>query len=170
MQTHLSRNYFWGCQEWPYRHVEPKVFAEQYLRPSGSGGSLSDYKFFCFDGYVDCVMVCTERETGDPKFLFFDRDWNLLPFNPRSRDFVGDTAGFMPESLGEMFEIAKVLSEGIPFVRVDMYQTDQGIIVGELTLYPHGGFDPNILPDANELWGSLIDIDGIVSRNDRRIK
>lgn len=42
-----------------------------------------DYKFFCFDGVVDSVMVCTERETGQPKFYFFDKEWNLKKYNIR---------------------------------------------------------------------------------------
>lgn len=36
--------------------------------------ALVDYKFFCFDGVAESVMVCTERETGHPKFYFFDKE------------------------------------------------------------------------------------------------
>jgi len=170
IDRHLKRNYFWGCREWPYKHVKPKVFAEELLLPSNGDCSLSDYKFFCFDGDVDCVMVCTERETGNPKFLFFDDEWNLLPYNLRSASYAGETACFKPQSLNDMWEIAKTLSKGFPFLRVDMYSTRKGIVVGELTLYPQGGFDPNILPGANERWGRKIDLGKSFSSETREEK
>jgi hypothetical protein len=38
-----------------------------------------------------------------------------------------------------MLNLAKSLSEGIDFIRVDLYCTDKGIKFGELTNYPEGG-------------------------------
>ena len=38
-----------------------------------------------------------------------------------------------------MLEIARKLSENIPFVRVDLYNLNGKIYVGELTLYPAAG-------------------------------
>ena len=47
-----------------------------------------------------------------------------------------------------MLEIASALSDGLDFVRVDLYDVDGRIVVGELTPYPGGGratFDPEDL-------------------------
>ena len=41
----------------------------------------------------------------------------------------------------EMLSIAERLGEGIDFVRVDLYASDDWVHVGELTLYPGGGFE-----------------------------
>ena len=62
----LNRRY----REWPYKNIKKKVFAEKYL-----GDNLSDYKFYCFNGYVDCCLVCVGRQEGKTKFYFFDKDW-----------------------------------------------------------------------------------------------
>jgi hypothetical protein len=43
--------------------------------------------------------------------------------------------------------IAEELSKGIDFIRVDLYETKDGVKFGELTNYPDGGskkFEPKI--------------------------
>ena len=41
-----------------------------------------------------------------------------------------------------MANISEKLSEGVPFLRVDMYCIGNTIYVGELTFYHYGGFIP----------------------------
>lgn len=51
-----------------------------------------------------------------------------------------------PTNLSQMLEVAKVLSEDFPAVRVDLYNVSGKIIFGELTFYPWSGyvqFDPD---------------------------
>jgi hypothetical protein len=38
-----------------------------------------------------------------------------------------------------MINLAKILSAGLDFIRVDLYVTDSGVKFGELTNYPEGG-------------------------------
>ena len=40
-----------------------------------------------------------------------------------------------------MLELAKILSENIPFVRVDFYECNGKIYFGELTFYPGSGYE-----------------------------
>lgn len=40
------------------------------MTDTSDSSDFTDYKFFCFNGYVDCVMVCLERSSGDTKFYF----------------------------------------------------------------------------------------------------
>lgn len=123
-----------------------------------SNGGLTDYKFFCFNGVVDCVMLCLDRESGDTKFYFFDREWNLLRYNKRgilaSEDFTVEK----PKHIDKMFDIAGKLSEGLPFVRVDLYNVNEQILFGELTFFPDSGFDPNLLRETDIRFGNLIRI------------
>ena len=153
----LKRNYYWQCREWPYKNVKPLVFAEEYIDSTGSEG-LSDYKFMCFNGRPDCVMLCTERETGNPKFLFFDRDWRLMRYNIRSLSLPSSYSVDPPPALEEMFSLAEVLSYGLSFVRVDLYSIGSSIRFGEMTFFPQGGFDANLLPGADLRWGEMIDL------------
>lgn len=63
-------------------------------------------------------MVCTERETGEPKFYFFDKEWNLKKYNKRGKAAPADFTLPKPDCMDEMFSIAEKLSKGIP---MEMY-------------------------------------------------
>lgn len=150
----LKENYYYLGREWPYKNIRPRVIAEEYLEDASGG--LVDYKFFCFDGFVDNVMVCIDRHTGDPKFYFFDKHWNLLRLNILGKQASVDFTLPKPKCIDKMFEIASELSKGFPFVRVDLYECNGSIYFGELTFYPDSGFDKNILPETDKYLGDLI--------------
>lgn len=137
--------------EWPYRNVKRKIFAEMYL-----GDDLTDYKFYCFNGEADVVMNCIERETGTPKFYFFDKKWKLRRLNKRGKEAPEGFTLQKPEGMDEMFEIAAKLSEGLPFARIDLYNVDGNIYFGEITFFPDSGFDPNRLPESDLYFGEKI--------------
>ena len=61
--------------------------------------------------------------------------------------------------MDEMFKIAAELSVGMPFVRVDLYQSNGQIYFGELTFFPDSGFDANLLAETDEYFGSLITLE-----------
>lgn len=63
-----------------------------------------------------------------------------------------------PKYIEEMFRIASVLSQNIPFVRVDLYFVNQTIYFGEMTFYPASGFDDKLLLETDEHWGKLLNI------------
>jgi hypothetical protein len=50
--------------------------------------------------------------------------------------------------------VAAKLSADIDFIRVDLYETDNGVIFGELTNYPMGGEKLTHLPDVATSWAS----------------
>lgn len=118
--------------------------------------ALVDYKFFCFDGVAESVMVCTERETGHPKFYFFDKEWNLKKYNIRGKEAPAGFTLPKPDCIDEMFSIAEKLSKGIPYVRVDLYCIDGLVYFGEMTFYPDSGFDANLLKESDEYWGKML--------------
>ena len=130
--------------EWPYWHIRPRVFVEEYLEDQF--GQLVDYKIFCFNGEPKFIMVCMDRFLNRKK-LFFDPDWKLLPFtdckNPPIK--IG-TDSLRPGSLDEMLQYASMLSEGMAFLRVDFYDIDGECRFGELTLYPESGIDCRFQP------------------------
>lgn len=135
----LRRNYYWAGREWPYKNVPPRIIAEKYMEDT-SVGELPDYKFFCFDGVVKALFIGTERSTGDVKFDYFDAVFNhldLIQEHPMSgKEFS------IPENFDRMKELAARLSQGIPHVRVDLYNINGKIYFGEMTFYHHGGVIP----------------------------
>lgn len=155
----LKTNYYYSGREWPYKDVPPQIIAEQYIEDRN--GALVDYKFSCFNGYVDCVMVCLDRHLNDTKFYFFDKDWNLKRLNVRGKNAPADFTIPKPPCMDEMFEMAAKLSKDIPFVRVDLFECDGKIYFGEMTFYPDSGFDANLLPETDKYFGHLIDLSKI---------
>lgn len=151
-------------REWPYKNVNPRIFAEAYMTDDTdfNKDGLSDYKFTCFNGHADNVMVCTDRNTGNTKFYFYDQKWNLLPFNVRGKNTDPLFKLPKPACMDEMFEIAGKLSEGIPFLRVDLYCINERPYFGETTFYPASGFDPNILPETELLFGNKINLNPVI--------
>lgn len=155
----LNENYYFKGREWPYKNITRRIIAEKYL--ADNSGGLVDYKFYCFNGNVDSVLVCVDRHINDTKFYFFDKDWNLKRMNSRGN---AAPAGFTlekPENLDKMFEIAKTLSNDLPFIRVDLYESEGKIYFGELTFFPTSGFALNFNSDADVEYGSLIDLSNI---------
>lgn len=156
-----SHNGYWYGREWPYKNVPRKVIAEKYMTDSDNSSDFTDYKFFCFNGYVDCVMVCLERSSGDTKFYFFDKDWNLKRLNIRGKNAPEGFTIPKPNQMDKMFEIASKLSEGLPFARVDLYQSNDHIYFGEITFFPDSGLDTNLLPETDKYFGGLIHLEDI---------
>ncbi|MDE5785881.1 MAG: glycosyl transferase [Duncaniella sp.] len=147
-------------REWPYKSVKPRIMAEMLLEAEDNGVSIGlvDYKFFCFNGRADNVMICIDREIHESKFYFFDKDWNLLRYNIRGKNAPANFTVPRPKNLDKMFEIAETLSKGMPFARVDLYNADGKIYFGEITFFPNSGLDKNILVETDELFGNMLSL------------
>lgn len=156
LEKSLKRKYYYVWREWPYKNVKPRIIAEEFL--TDKSGGLIDYKFFCFNGVADCVMVCIDRHINDTKFYFFDKNWELKRLNIRGKNAPEGFTLPKPKNMNKMFEIAEELSKGIKYVRVDLYESNDNIYFGELTFFPDSGFDSNILEEADTYWGNLIDL------------
>ena len=150
-----------GVREWPYKDVKPCVFAEEYLEPDASESlptrdeiDLTDYKFMCFEGEPRCAFTCVGRAKGDLRVDFFDADWRHMPFTRHYPN--ADASPAAPRRLREMQRLARMLSDGIPFVRVDFYEQADRIILGEMTLYPGSGFEEFDKEEWDERLGDWI--------------
>ncbi len=151
----LKRNFYYSGREWPYKDVKARILAEQFLT---ADQELRDYKFMCFNGRVLCSFVCSERFSGNGlKVTFYDRDWKRMPFSRHYPSAPYEIA--KPEKYDEMVELAETLSEGIPFVRVDFYETNESVFFGEMTFFPGGGFEEFEPFEWDLKLGSWIDLD-----------
>ena len=133
LRKSLRKNYYWRNREWPYLNMKPRILAEKYL------GELVDYKFYCFNGSPKFLYVSKgldNHKTANISFLTLD--WQFAPF--KRNDFASFTSlPPKPTMFNEMIRIAKKLSQGIPFVRVDLYQIADIVYFSELTFFPCGG-------------------------------
>lgn len=135
----IEQDYYLTGREWPYKNVPRRIIAEKYMVDE-SGYELKDYKYYCFDGKVKIVMINSDRMSSEEtKANYFDENYQPL-------DFVwGYENAKIPPTKPEKFEemkcLAERLSEGIPHVRIDFYQTPHGIFFGEMTFFDGCGFD-----------------------------
>jgi len=132
----LKQNFFYRGREYPYKHVKPRIIAEQYMVDE-SGTELKDYKFFCFNGEPKMFFVASDRPFAT-KFDFFDLDFNHLPFHNGHPWAVKPIN--KPEHFEEMIEYARKLSKGFPHVRIDFYNINGDIYFGEMTFFHNSGF------------------------------
>jgi hypothetical protein len=134
----LKQDYYLTGREWPYKDVPRKIIAEKYL-----GNDLTDYRFYCFNGTPRLVYVYQNKsDTGlkkpEPAFCdIFDMLWNLMPYHQKSINSNKEIC--KPNNFDYMLYFAKKLSGGIPFLRVDYYEVDERLLIGELTLFPGSG-------------------------------
>jgi hypothetical protein len=135
----FSLNYYrdTGYFEWCYKKVQPRVLIQELLL--GPDELLpKDYKFFMIHGKCRMIQVDITRYEGHRRNLY-DAEWNLLPcqsYAPPALENIPE-----PENLSEMIDLAERLSEGMDFIRVDLYMTAEGIKFGELTNYPLAAAD-----------------------------
>ena len=124
-------------REWAYREIRPRIIVERLLSPR-TGGELMDYRFYTFDGVVKAINVGSPGYRRDHVNAFYTPEWDLIPLSHYA-EALPDPLPTRPETLAEMIRAAERLGKGIPFVRVDLYDTADGVRLGEMTVYPQGG-------------------------------
>ena len=151
-----KRNYA-KLREWPYKNIRPAVLVEEYIGTDVEPVP-TDYKFFCFNGRAEYVMVCRGRIPGKdkPRYYFFDRDWNFKPFNKVDAETPHDFTLPKPARIDEMFDIADRLCKGETHVRVDLYYVNDKIYFGEITYFNASGYDNDISEETDRYFGSLL--------------
>lgn len=142
--------------EWPYKDVEHRILAEQYICPMPNKTDLADYKWYCFNGEPKFCQVIQDRTTKET-IDFFDTEW-------RHQEFIGLNAKASnakvqpkrPKDLSIQIHIAKELSKGIPFSRIDLYSVGGKTLFGEITFFPMSGFGDFYPEKYNKILGDLI--------------
>ncbi len=140
LQKGLNSNYYDGLREWPYKNIKPRIIADMFL-DDGREGELQDYKFWCFNGEPKIMYFTNKGKTGDCYENFYDMDFNpLLNINHGFPRRIPEYE--KPAEFEEMKEVAKKLSEGMVFVRIDLFDIHGKIYFGEFTFYDWGGGHP----------------------------
>ena len=156
LRKKLKQNLFWVGREWAYKDIKSRIIAEKYMVDE-SGVELKDYKLYCFHGEPDNMLVCYNRTKDHTDFKFFDLSWNFLPYirgdeeNKDNKD--NGNLPQKPKSFNEMVEIAKKLSKGYYFSRIDLYDVYGHVYFGEITLYPASGLGKDINAFADREMG-----------------
>lgn len=156
IERSLKKNYYWASREWPYKNVRPRIIAEQYVEDNFGTDSLPVYKIMTFGGVPKIIQTIQNDKMPNESIDYFDADWNLLDLR---QNYPNSEKPFdRPEKLEEMLSLAKTLSQGLPFLRVDFYQVKGKVYFSEYTFYSDTGlatFDP---PEWDETLGEWIQL------------
>ena len=87
-------------------------------------------KHFVIRGNKQVLCECTEKRDRLSYYLLED---------PETEELTNRVLNNVENNLNEMLEIATILSEGFPQVRVDLYNVDNQIYFGEMTFSSNGG-------------------------------
>lgn len=185
LEKHLKKNHYFNTREWAYKNIKPRIIAEKLLKNSDKS-ELLDFKVSCFDGEpkftyiqsrscIDPNLMLTNND-GKPYFRFsdielefklrralndieiityYDNDFNIIPCSNSDGPSLY-YAGSKPVNFEKMLEISRVLSQNIPHVRVDFYEVDGKLYVGELTFYTSAGFATFEPDEYNYKFGDMI--------------
>lgn len=150
----MSENYFEVSRETQYKNSKPRVIVEKYIEDDND--DLKDYKFYCFKGKPELIMVATDRQSN-LKLDVVDANWKRVKATigkyPNST-----TLPSKPSNLKDMVDLAKKLSEDFPFVRVDLYTAKNKIYFGELTFTPSSGLEIFGDKEFDKWLGKKIDL------------
>lgn len=146
-----------------YAAMKPCLIAEELLDnrlQQIETDSLIDYKIWCFNGMPHCVWACYNRHKDSVEVATYDLDWNRhdeycisIPHYKLAKINLPK-----PVSFSKMLYIASKLSEGIPQVRVDLYEIGGKPYFGEMTFTSAGGFMNFYTPRFLREMGDLVDL------------
>ena len=138
-----------------YLKIKRKCYAETFIENPGQF-EVTDYKFLCFNGKPKYCQILNGRHTDDFHLNYYDMDFKFVPIsridvmnNPQKPDKK-------PECFDTMKEYAIKLSSDFRFVRVDFYEVDGIVYLGELTFTPATGFIKWTDPNIDRMFGDMI--------------
>lgn len=158
LKTWLETDFaFQNGYEMQYHDIVRKIFIEEYKEDTGQTTSLYDYKFWCFNGEPKFFTI--NDGNGHGKWMkFYDMELNQLPY--KRLDYAGEPVGEvrLPSDIKQMEEYARKLSEDFKFVRVDLYEINGKIFLGELTFTPGSGYITYVNKTDGKTIGDMLNL------------
>ncbi len=144
-----------------YLKVPRRIIVESLL-DCADGRPPAEYKLFVFDGVaqvINCIITEPDRTS---RSSFHRTNWERLPWRGHRTPLEGYPP--KPPNLQTMIDVAEGLGRDLDHVRVDLYDCDGKIYVGEITIYSWGGWK-NLKPEIADVeLGSYWNIRSPASR------
>jgi len=128
----MNINYGLASFEYQYINIKRKIFAEKYLTDD-----IIDYKVNCFNGEPKLIRI-KRHVDGVNVNNFYDLNWTLTNIEFNYSDFKRDVSikTNKPKNFEKMLDYARKLSNKFCFCRVDFYEVDNVLYLGEMTFSP----------------------------------
>ncbi len=186
LEKHLKINHFWWWREWAYKNIKPRIIAEKLLIDNNNTSindykffcfnGIPKFNYVCHHVSHGQNPVMTQND-GSPEFTlshnlrplyrlknlmghletytFYDSNYNKIMCS--KADWPATVESEQPPlNFDKMKEIAAILSQGIPHVRVDFYEINGQLYVGELTFYTSAGYEDFAPDEYNYKFGDMI--------------
>ncbi|MGB4448630.1 MAG: ATP-grasp fold amidoligase family protein [Cloacibacterium sp.] len=156
----LSWNYYKADREQQYKKIDRRIIVEKLLLTK-DGKIPNDYKLNYINGELAFVYVSLDRE-GENFRNIYDNNWEPLNFKWANKYKINKTKRGpelpKPMTLEKMREIGAEIAKSFPYVRVDFYDVDGKLYIGEITLCHGGGFDKFEPLSIDEFYGRKLKI------------
>ena len=138
MKKWLKDDYSKEKKEPQYKNVKNRIIIEKYIENENE--SLTDYKFYCFDGKVKYYAVFYDRFTNKSIDIYSTEKGKLEGI--KTCNIQNSNYDVNKEEINEMIKLSEKLGEKFTCVRVDFYYIKGKPIFGELTFTDGAGSDP----------------------------
>ena len=156
LYTHWNKDYFYSEREWQYKGLKSRIIAEPLLVDS-THPYLRDFKFYCFNGEPKVFYITSDKGGDLPtRQDFFDIQGNHIELEDKEYTNNPIKTPELPTHLDEMISIARKLAKDTYHIRVDFYEIDGKVYVGELTFQENAGFCSFRPENWNTTLGSWI--------------
>ena len=117
-----------------YHDIEHKIFVEEYKENDKQG--LLDYKFICCNGKPIYMQIFGDRFGPNRHMNYYNMKFEVVDLERKDfkRDLINSHE--KPKNFSKMKKYAKKLSKQFKFVRVDFYEINGEVYLGELTFTP----------------------------------
>lgn len=133
-----------------YSRMKSRIICEKYMEDINE-----EIQIYCFHGEPKALQsvlfkfedpmgmgaLSKRRRIANPHLNFDEIDFNTM--NPELKNLI---------------KIAKILSENVPIVRVDFFESRGKFYIGELTYTPAGGFQKEFSIKKQIQWGGWLQI------------
>lgn len=121
------------CNEVHYSKIQRCILAEEYL-PMGE--YPLDFKIHCINGEPYCFLFYPKHDDEGCVRITYSLEWERKYFIKGEENFQIEIP--KPVNLNKMIEYARILAKPFPYVRVDFYEVNGKLYIGELTFTSFG--------------------------------
>ena len=152
----MSLNYGISGNEFQYFFIKKKILVNPYL------GNLIDYKTFCFNGKPKFIAARIVLNSTKHEYIYnyYDTNWNITDIEYGTNSYKRDPNFKIekPKNLNLLLEYAEKLSEEFVFVRVDFYEINGNLFLGEMTFTPSNNGMPYKNQSQRIYLGNLLNV------------
>lgn len=148
-------------REHQYLEKDPYIVVEKLLQDK-NGGIPNDYKFLYINGVLQFIYCSVDRLGANVRHVY-DKNWNRLHFiwvkgadKALFKKYDDTPSIAKPESFEKMKELSEELAKDFPLVRIDFYETEDNLYIGEITLHHGSGSDKFYPEKYDKIYGERL--------------